>query len=133
MDIGDSNITTYHGYFAYNCGELTPSQAVHDDRPRRHQLWRRRLTRANGQPERSDRRRSSRTVWGAGVKFFPSPSVGARFGIQWTPTYIKSDAAGYWCDPYWGCYMVGDAQSSNQWDISGGIPSGSSAADIRTL
>ena len=55
------------------------------------------------------------------MKVYPSPGLGLKLGIQWTPTYIKSDAAGYWCDPYWGCYMVGDAQYSNQWDISGGI------------
>jgi len=35
--------------------------------------------------------------------------------------YIKSDAEGYWCDPYWGCYVVGDAQYSNQFGFSGGI------------
>ena len=26
-----------------------------------------------------------------------------------------------WCDPYWGCYTVGDAQYSNQWELSGGV------------
>jgi hypothetical protein len=61
------------------------------------------------------------TTWGAGVKVFPSPNVGARFGVQWTPTYIKSDAAGWWCDPWWGCYLVGNAQYANQWDLGGGI------------
>jgi hypothetical protein len=40
---------------------------------------------------------------------------------RWTPTYIKSDAEGWWCDPYWGCYVVGDAQYSNQFELSGGI------------
>ena len=37
------------------------------------------------------------------------------------PTYIKSDAEGYWCDPYWGCYVVGDAQYANQFEFSAGI------------
>jgi len=41
--------------------------------------------------------------------------------VRWTPTYIKSDAAGWWCDPYWGCYLVGNAQYSNQFDINGGV------------
>lgn len=49
------------------------------------------------------------------------PRVGARVGVLWTPTYIKSDAAGWWCDPFWGCYLVGNAQYSHQFDISGGI------------
>ena len=62
------------------------------------------------------------TTWALGLKMFPS---GGNFGIRlegrWTPTYIKSDAAGYWCDPYWGCYTVGDAQYANQFELSGGL------------
>jgi len=61
------------------------------------------------------------TTWGAGVKYYPSPKIGLRFTTSWTPTYIKSDAAGYWCDPYWGCYLVGDPQYSNQINLTGGI------------
>ena len=38
---------------------------------------------------------------------FPSPKVGIRLETRWTPTYIKTDPEGYWCDPYWGCYTVG--------------------------
>jgi hypothetical protein len=55
------------------------------------------------------------------VKFFPNPSFGVRFGAQWTPTYIKTDPGGYWCDPWFGCYVVGEAQYSSQWDLSGGV------------
>ena len=61
------------------------------------------------------------TTWGAGVKFYPSTRVGFRVGMRWTPTYIKSDPGGWWCDPYWGCYMVGNAQYANQFDFSGGV------------
>jgi opacity protein-like surface antigen len=61
------------------------------------------------------------TTWGAGLKVNASPNVGMKFGIQWTPTYIKSDAAGWWCDPWWGCYVIGDAQYSNQFEFVGGI------------
>ena len=42
--------------------------------------------------------------------------------FEWTPTYVKSDPGGYWCDPYWGgCYLVGDPQYSNAWDLGGGV------------
>jgi hypothetical protein len=61
------------------------------------------------------------TTWGAGVKVYGGSHVGARFGVRLTPTYIKSDAEGYWCDPYWGCYLVGDAQYSNQFEFNGGL------------
>jgi opacity protein-like surface antigen len=122
VDIGDSSINTYHGYFGYNFGES-------DAAVRPYVLFGLGatnysgvdFTRANGQQGTIGAETQFSTTWGAGVKFFPSPSVGARFGLHWTPTYIKSDAAGYWCDPYWGCYLVGDAQYSNQWDLGGGI------------
>jgi opacity protein-like surface antigen len=61
------------------------------------------------------------TTWGAGLKAYPSPHFGVRFGVQWTPTYIKTDAEGWWCDPYWGCYLTGDAQYSNQLQFHGGV------------
>jgi len=122
VDIGDTNISTYHGYFGYNWGDsdasVRPYALIGLGATNYGGLD---FTRANGQVAEIGSETQFSTTWGAGVKFYASPSVGARFGIQWTPTYIKSDAAGYWCDPYWGCYMVGDAQYSNQWDISGGI------------
>jgi hypothetical protein len=47
--------------------------------------------------------------------------LGARFNFHWIPTYIKSDAVGWWCDPFWGCYVVGNAQYANQLEFSGGV------------
>ena len=61
------------------------------------------------------------TTWGGGVKIYPTKVVGFKAEMRWVPTYIKTDAAGWWCDPFWGCYVVGDAQYSNQLDFSGGI------------
>jgi len=79
------------------------------------------VTDANGAARGTASETQFSTTWGAGVKIFPSPNVGVRFGAQWTPTYIKTDAAGYWCDPYWGCYVVGDAQYANQFQFNGGL------------
>jgi len=61
------------------------------------------------------------TTWSAGVNYFPAPKIGIRGAIRWTPTYIKTDSTGWWCDPYWGCYLTGDPQYSNQLELSGGI------------
>jgi hypothetical protein len=61
------------------------------------------------------------TTWGAGVKLYLARIVGARFTARWTPTYIKSDAGGYWCDPFYGCWIVPDVDYSNQFDLSGGL------------
>jgi len=120
-DIGDETIYNYHGYFAYNFG--APDAAV---RPYllgglgATQFGTVKVTLAGQQREVSGNTKFS-TTWAAGVKLFPSPSFGIRLEARWTPTYIKSDAAGWWCDPYWGCYVVGDAQYANQYELGGGI------------
>jgi outer membrane protein W len=61
------------------------------------------------------------TTWGAGVKLYATRKVGLQVGMQWTPTYIKSDATGWWCDPYWGCFVTSNAQYSNQFEFTGGL------------
>ena len=57
------------------------------------------------------------------MKVYPSQTVGFTATARWTPTYIKSDPAGVWCSPYWGygCYVLSNAQYSNQFELSGGL------------
>jgi hypothetical protein len=121
VDIGDMTINNYHGYFGYNFldhsakvrpyifGGLGATSFGSVD----YQTVNRSGT-IGGETQFS-------STWGAGAKFYASPNVGARIGLQWTPTYIKSDAAGWWCDPWWGCYLVGDPQYANQFEINGGV------------
>jgi hypothetical protein len=59
-------------------------------------------------------------TWGAGIKAYPDPRVGFSVMGRWTPTYIKSDPAGYWCG-FYGCYLVSETQYSNQFELSGGV------------
>jgi opacity protein-like surface antigen len=61
------------------------------------------------------------TNWGGGVKAYFTPSVGARLGVRWTPTYIKSDPAGIWCDPFYGCWQAVNTQYANQFDMTVGL------------
>jgi len=61
------------------------------------------------------------TNFGGGVKFYFTPKIGAKVGVRWTPTYIKSEAAGVWCDPFYGCWPLVDNQYSNQFETAGGI------------
>jgi Outer membrane protein beta-barrel domain len=61
------------------------------------------------------------TNWGAGVKVYFNKNVGVKGMVRWVPTYIKSTSAGYWCDPYYGCWLVGDPDYSHQFEITGGI------------
>jgi opacity protein-like surface antigen len=124
LEIGDMRVSTYHGYFLYNFFE--------EDSPiRPYAMFGLGATKFGSVefntltlgPLKTDSETQFSTTWGAGVKFFPNPSFGVRAGVQWTPTYIKTDSEGWWCDPYfyWGCYVVGDAQYSNQWDLNGGV------------
>ena len=121
-EVGDLKISNYHAYFGYNFfepdvkvrpylfGGLGATNFGSVD-----------YTRFNNVQGTIASETQFSTTWGAGVKMFASPNFGIKVGAQWTPTYIKSDSAGWWCDPYWGCYVVGDAKYANQFDITGGV------------
>jgi opacity protein-like surface antigen len=122
VTVGDMNVDNYHGYFQYNFGDssskvrpfvmggLGATKYGNVD-----------FTRLNGQTATIDSNTRFSTTWGGGVKAYASDHLGFRAAARWTPTYIKSDAAGWWCDPYWGCYLVSEAQYSNQFEFTGGI------------
>jgi hypothetical protein len=121
VKLGDLKVYNYHGYYAYNFGDR-------DAAARPYILIGLGATQygaltvdvAGTQQEVGGDTQFSGT--GAlGLKIFPGRSFGIRLEGRWTPTYIKSDAEGWWCDPYYGCYVVGDAQYSNQFELSGGI------------
>jgi len=120
--LGDMNIDGYHGYGAYYFGD--PENKVHPyimgGLGATH-YGSVSYTKADGAAGTTGTGTQFSTTWGAGVKVNASPNVGVKFGLQWTPTYIKSDAAGWWCDPWWGCYVVSSAQYSNQFEFNGGI------------
>jgi len=79
------------------------------------------FTGVTGEPRSIDGQSRFSTKWEAGVKAAASHNLAIRAGVTFTPTYVKSDATGWWCDPYWGCYVTGDAQYSNQWGFGGGL------------
>ena len=114
-DVGDQSTRTYHGYGAYNWG-------ASDAKVRPYFMFGLGMTSYSDvtyTPAAGVNPQGTRTIpgvsrfsttWGVGAKVYGNGHVGGRVGMHWTPTYIKSDAAGYWCDPYWGCYLVGNAQ-----------------------
>jgi len=122
VTLGDWNIDGYHGYGAYYFGDP-------EGKARPYILFGLGATNIGGlEYTRGDGTNASfggntqfSTTWGVGLKVNASPNVGMKFGLQWTPTYIKSDAEGWWCDPWWGCYVIGDAQYANQFEFIGGI------------
>jgi hypothetical protein len=121
-NLGSMAVSTYHGYFGYNFGE-------HDSKMRPFVFigigatnFGTVTSNLDGNTRLIGGETQMSTKWGGGVKFFASPHVGLRVALSWTPTYIKSDAAGWWCDPFWGyCYVVGSSQYSNQFEFSGGV------------
>ena len=121
-DVDNLTINSYHPYFAYNFGEgdsrVRPYILVGIGATSYSDL---NYTSAGGQQRTISGETRLSTTWGGGVKAYASDNVGVRLGLQWTPTYIKSDAAGWWCDPFWGCYVVGNSQYADQFQLSGGL------------
>ena len=121
-ELGDMKVENYHGYLAYNFGEADAKF-----RPYLYGgLGATNFGSVNfvtplGVSGSFGGNAQFSTTWGTGVKYYPGERIGLRFGVSWTPTYIKSDASGWWCDPWWGCYVVGDAQYSNQIQLNGGV------------
>jgi Outer membrane protein beta-barrel domain len=122
VDVGDVSIYNYHGYVAYNFGAAdAPVRPYFLGGLGATQYGSLQTNFAGVQREIGGETQFS-TTWALGLKIFPGAgNFGIRLEGRWTPTYIKSDAEGWWCDPYWGCYVVGDAQYSNQFEFSGGI------------
>src|SRR4030095_16690649 len=124
LTLGDLDIDNYHGYFAYYFGDpearfnpffLGGFGATHFSPID--------FTGAAGIPRHLEGNTQFSTVWGAGIKISTANQhFGFKAGFNWTPVYIKSDPAGWWCDPYWGgCYVVGNAQYANQFDLYGAV------------
>ena len=67
---------------------------------------------------------TTRFAWalGGGAKYNFSRWLGLRFQAKWSPTYITTTTAGYWCSPSWGgCWAVGDNHFLNEFDATAGI------------
>ncbi len=118
-EITDMKVRNYHAMFTLNLGEedasakpfiflgLGATQYSPDD--------------IAGNPTDSETKFS--TTWGGGMKMYMSDHIGVRLGARWTPTYIKSDPAGYWCNPFWpgGCWLVSEAHYSHQFEFNAGL------------
>lgn len=120
-EIGDMTLSSYHGYFAYNFGDtdapVRPFVLIGMGATNFGSID----ATVAGVNRSIPGETQFSTTWAAGVKVFPNPHVGLRLAMEWTPTYIKTDSVGWWCDPYWGCYLVGNAQYSNQFQFNGGV------------
>ncbi len=121
IELGDEKVYNYHGYVAYNFGDSDASVRPYFLGGLGATQYGTVNVNIGGVQRDIGGNTKFSTTWALGVKLYPSKSVGLRLEGRWTPTYIKSDATGWWCDPYWGCYATGNAQYANQFEMSGGI------------
>jgi opacity protein-like surface antigen len=61
------------------------------------------------------------TTWGGGLKFYPASKVGFKLGVRWTPTHIRTDPSGIWCNTRFGCWVISTRVYSNQVEFGAGI------------
>lgn len=120
-EIADFDVDNYHGGVAYHFGEedaqVRPFLFIGLGATSYGNVE----FSALGQPRTIDGDTRFSGSASLGLKLYPGRSAGLRLEARWTPTYIKSDAEGWWCDPFYGCYVVGDAQYANQFEFTGGI------------
>jgi hypothetical protein len=121
LKLSDVNVDNYHFNFVYNWGEggrIIPfafgglGMTRYDPGERSAEI--------PGDRQIDGETRFSST-WGGGIKMYAG-SVGLRVTGRWTPTYIKSETEGIWCDPWYGvCWAVADLDYSQQFEFAGGI------------
>jgi opacity protein-like surface antigen len=115
-DLTDMNVDNYHGVLTYVNRDLHPKAApyVFGGLGATHYTF------STFLGEEIDGETQFSTTWGLGVRVYATEKVGVKFQGRWTPTYIKSDTAGIWCDPF-SCWVLGDNDYSNQFELSGSL------------
>jgi opacity protein-like surface antigen len=125
VQLADLSVDNYFGNFVYNWGEG-------DTKVRPFALFGIGATHYSpGDPVALPRLTSATSIdsatkfswtFGGGVKVYPAQHIGNTASARWTPTYIKSDSAGLWCDPFYPtCWVLADPDYSNQFAITGGV------------
>ena len=118
LKIADVRVRNYHGYFAYNF-------LGRDATVRPYLLLGFGGTQYSPSNVASQGQVGGNTKFSGtgaiGLKLLPSPRFGIRLEGRFTPAHIKSDATGFWCDSYWGCYVKSNAQYAKQIEWSGGF------------
>jgi outer membrane protein W len=121
LDLGDFKISNYHGAFVYSFGEESATARPYVLFGAGATSYPGLTTSVFGTSHTTQGNTKFSGTVGLGVKIYPGHNVGLKLQTRWTPTYIKSDSTGYWCDPYWGCYATSNAQYSNQFELTGGL------------
>ena len=123
INLGDFNLDSYHGYVSYYFGdpEAKVNPYVQFGLGATHATTFTFTRPVLGGQATTNGGTQFSGVLGTGIQFNAARNFGLKAGVSWTPTYIKSDAAGWWCDPWYGCYVVGNSQYANQFHFEGGV------------
>jgi len=120
VEITDMSVRNYHGMFTFNFG--------HPDAPLRPFLFvglgMTQFSPNDIQGASVDSFSKFSTTGGGGVKLFQNKHLGVRLAARWTPTYIRSDAGGFFCSPYWiggVCWVISEPNYSHAVEFSGGL------------
>jgi len=120
FELGDMNIDQYHVNFAYNAlpgAKTRPYLSIGFGATDYGAVA---YSTANRTGEVAGPVKFSFKI-GVGVKSWFSNAVGLRAGANWIPTAISSHDSGYWCDPYFGCYVGTTTTFSHQLELAGGV------------
>lgn len=121
FELGDLNISTFHGYFALNGGNLgdTVRPFVFAGAGFTHygETSSPDTNSFNGIPSAT---RFSPT-FGVGAKVRSGQRIAMRFAVRWTPTAVTESSVGWWCGN-WGCYVNPDDHNiASQFEFTGGV------------
>jgi hypothetical protein len=120
FDLGDLNIDQYHATFAYNAmqgAKVRPYLSVGFGATNYGSVTYSTLNQAG---EINGSLRFSMKI-GVGLKSWGNDAVGFRASMNWTPTAIGSHDTGWWCDPFYGCFVTTQSTWSNQVEFGGGV------------
>jgi hypothetical protein len=123
LAVSELTLYNYHGNFVYNFGETdaTVRPFLFGGLGATNASFGSFLLPTGGVNVEIDSQTRFSSTWGGGVKMYFTPMLGAKVMGRWTPTYIRTEDVGIWCDPFYGCWVLGEAQYANQFEISGGV------------
>lgn len=120
IKVGDFGIDNYHGVFIYNAGSpLDMVRPIFFGGLGATHFRSLEFTDLGGNQRSTGGDTKFSTTWGGGLKIFNTGHFGIQLDVKYTPTWVKSDPGGYWCDPYWGCYTTTNPDYVNQWKFGG--------------
>jgi hypothetical protein len=120
-EIGDFNVDNYHGIFSYNFGHIEARIRPYLQMGIGATHYGAVDFSFNNVQGTIDGATKASVTLGGGLKLYASKNFGVRLQARLTPTYISVGDDGWWCDPFWGCYTVGNVQYSNQIEMGGAL------------